>query len=163
MSLNIKERLKGESLKVIRQKGVTLIEIMLSTAIISVLLGLAMPSYKGHRERLDIELVIADMKIIEQSLVRFFVVSGDYPETLAEINIDLVDVWGNPYQYLNVQTAKGNGKKRKDKNLVPINSDFDLYSSGPDGKSVSPLTAKSSRDDIVRASNGAFYGKAEEY
>ena len=55
------------------------------------------------------------------------------------------------------------GMVRKDKNLVPINSDFDLYSMGPDGESVSPLTANSSRDDIVRGRNGDYIGNAAEY
>lgn len=57
----------------------------------------------------------------------------------------------------------GLGKLRKDKNLVPINSDFDLYSKGPDGQSASPLTASISQDDIVRGRNGTFFGKASEY
>lgn len=55
------------------------------------------------------------------------------------------------------------GKLRKDKNLVPINSDYDLYSKGPDGQSSSPLTASISQDDIVRGRNGTFFGKASEY
>jgi general secretion pathway protein G len=52
---------------------------------------------------------------------------------------------------------------RKDKNLVPLNSDFDLYSKGPDGESVPALTAGVSRDDIVRANDGAFIGVAADY
>jgi general secretion pathway protein G len=55
------------------------------------------------------------------------------------------------------------GQKRKDKNLIPINSDFDLFSMGPDGMSTSPLTANISRDDIVRGRNGDFYGVAVDY
>ncbi len=46
---------------------------------------------------------------------------------------------------------------------MPINSDFDLYSMGPDGRSVSPLTSSLSRDDIVRANNGRFVGTAASY
>jgi general secretion pathway protein G len=66
----------------------------------------------------------------------------------------------------NVNVASQNtglGKLRKDKNLVPINSDYDLYSKGPDGQSASPLTASISQDDIVRGRNGTFFGKASEY
>ncbi|MCG6963484.1 MAG: prepilin-type cleavage/methylation domain-containing protein, partial [Acidobacteria bacterium] len=37
------------------------------------------------------------------------------------------------------------------------------YSMGPDGKSQPPLTAKASRDDIVRAGNGSFVGVAIDY
>lgn len=55
------------------------------------------------------------------------------------------------------------GQARKDHNLVPINSDFDLFSAGPDGKTAGPLTAKASRDDIVRGSDGAFVGLGRDY
>ena len=52
---------------------------------------------------------------------------------------------------------------RMDKNLVPINADFDLYSKGRDGKSQQPLTAKDSLDDIVRGNDGGYYGLASKY
>jgi general secretion pathway protein G len=52
---------------------------------------------------------------------------------------------------------------RKDRFLVPINSDFDLYSMGKDRDTVAPLTAKKSHDDIVRANDGAFVGLASEF
>ena len=54
----------------------------------------------------------------------------------------------------------GIGGARKDRFLVPINSDFDIYSMGRDGQTVAPLTAKKSHDDIIRASDGGFYGLA---
>ncbi len=52
---------------------------------------------------------------------------------------------------------------RKDRFNVPINSDYDLYSMGPDGESVEPLIAAQSHDDIVRGANGAFVGLAENF
>jgi len=55
------------------------------------------------------------------------------------------------------------GRARKDRFLVPINSDFDLYSMGRDGESVPPLAAPKSRDDVVRAANGAFVGLASKF
>ncbi len=55
------------------------------------------------------------------------------------------------------------GQARKDRFLVPINSDYDLYSLGKDGRSVAALTAKDSRDDVVRASDGAFIGLASNF
>ena len=47
--------------------------------------------------------------------------------------------------------------------MVPINTDFDLYSKGPDGKSATALTAKISQDDIIRANDGQYIGRASEY
>lgn len=59
--------------------------------------------------------------------------------------------------------AGGSVKPRKDRFLVPINSDYDLYSMGPDGQTNEPLNVPVSRDDIVRASNGAYVGVAENF
>jgi general secretion pathway protein G len=64
--------------------------------------------------------------------------------------------------YLNFATTP-QGQWRKDHNLVPLNSAFDLYSMGKDGQSQPPLTAAASHDDIVRASDGNFIGMASRY
>jgi general secretion pathway protein G len=86
------------------------------------------------------------------------------PPSLATIGMDtLNDPWGQPYVYLPFAGIKGKGAFRKDKNLVPINSEYDLYSVGADGKSVGPLTAKASRDDVIMANDGAFIGLASDY
>lgn len=52
---------------------------------------------------------------------------------------------------------------RKDRNLVPINSDYDLYSAGHDGATLPPLLAPVSRDDVIRANNGGFIGLASDF
>jgi general secretion pathway protein G len=60
----------------------------------------------------------------------------------------------------------GNGpaaKPRKDRFLHPINSDYDLYSMGKDGKTVESLTAKMSHDDVIRGNDGQFVGLAAEF
>jgi general secretion pathway protein G len=55
------------------------------------------------------------------------------------------------------------GQVRRDRNLNPLNRDFDLYSVGPDGVTQTQLTARFARDDIVRAGNGSFIGRAEDH
>ena len=55
------------------------------------------------------------------------------------------------------------GQMRRDHFLVPVNTDFDLYSLGKDGRSQSPFTAAASQDDIVRANNGLYVGLVSEY
>lgn len=70
--------------------------------------------------------------------------------------------------YLVAQGGNGNGgcgsgQPRKDHFLHPISSDFDLYSMGKDGDSVAPLTAQKSRDDIIRANDGGYYGLASNF
>lgn len=150
-----------------RSAGFTLVELMLVLAAIGVLSALAIPTYNGWRDRVSAADAATDISAIAVMAKSFHAEYGRYPARLTQAiqaGIEL-DPWGNPYQYLPIEDAppSANGQVRKDKNLVPINSDFDLYSSGPDGESRPPLVAKVSRDDIVRASDGAFIGLAEEF
>lgn len=147
----------------VRQRGVTLLEIMFSVAILAILGAIAVPAYRAYLERVDVTRAIGDVHDIGLLLQRWQVNNGDFPATLAQAGLDgRRDPWGNPYRYLNMNGANP-GQMRKDKNLVPINTDFDLYSMGKDGESVPPLTAKKSQDDIVRANNGAFVGLGSDY
>ncbi len=144
--------------------GFTLIELMIVVAIIGVLAAIAVPSFRSYIETTRYTVVISDMNTLDKEITGFNILYGRYPDDLGEVGFgSLQDPWGNQYQYLNMATIKGNGKKRKDRSLVPVNSDFDLYSMGPDGDSKAPFTAKASRDDIVRANNGAFIGKVSDY
>lgn len=145
------------------QRGVTLLEIMFALAMVAVLSAIAVPAYRAHLARVDITRAIGDVHDIGLSLERWQLNNGRFPATLAEAGLGgRVDPWGSPYRYLNMDGAN-RGDMRKDKNLVPINTDFDLYSAGKDGESVPPLTARKSQDDIVRASNGAFVGLGSDY
>lgn len=148
----------------IDRRGFTLFELMLGVAIIAILASVATPIYLTYINKAKIGAAIADITSISEAIE----VDRLYTETLpldlsAVPGIPLIDPWGNPYRYLNFETVKGKGKMRKDRFLVPINSDYDLYSMGEDGKSVTPLTAKSSRDDIVRANDGGYVGLVSQY
>ncbi len=145
--------------------GVTLIEIVIAIAIIGILGSVSVRLYDNYLHRADISQATLDIHSIIVAISHYELINdGDLPDDLDAVGKGgLLDPWGNPYRYLNISTAKGNGQVRKNKNLVPINSDYDLYSMGPDGKSQGPLTAQSSRDDVVRASNGRFIGVASDY
>ena len=145
------------------KSGFTLIELMITIAIIGTLAAIAIPNYINYREKATQIKVIAELKTIEKELYIYQVERNTFPDNLAQIGLDsLKDPWGNSYRYLPVEgTPKG--ALRKDHFLVPVNTDFDLYSMGPDGKSQAPFTAKASRDDIVRASNGQYIGPVSSY
>ena len=147
------------------QLGLTLLELVVATAILAILATLAVAQYQNYQERIKQEQAIQDIRLLSVQISSYaFDHNGSFPDSLDDIGQgSYEDPWGNPYQYLNIVTTKGKGKVRKDKNLVPINSDFDLYSMGPDGNSVSPLTAQTSQDDIIRANNGQYYGLASDY
>lgn len=148
--------------KIRRRIGFTLIEMLIALVLIGLMTALAVPSYSAHVNRGRVAKAIADIKTIEMGLERFMTARGRYPATLAEAGITVTDPWGQPYRYLNMDGAKV-GQVRKDRSLHPLNTDYDLYSIGPDGKSATPLTAAISRDDIVRARNGSFVGPAKDY
>lgn len=148
------------------QVGFTLAELLLAVAIIGVLAAIAYPSYVQYVDKARNAIAVSDIAMISQVIARFEALNNRLPDNLAEVHMDgFLDPWGHSYQYLRIAGAglKGKGGLRKDKSLVPINSDYDLYSKGKDGDSVAPLTAKSSRDDIVRANNGSYIGLAADY
>ena len=146
-----------------RVDGFTLIELLLAMAIVVVLAVIASQSYQSYRQRVDITLATEDIVAIAQGVESYYVVNNGFPTSLEAAGLNRSDPWGNAYLYTNITLEKGKGKLRKDKNLVPINTDFDLYSAGADGKSQTPLTAKASHDDIIRANNGAYIGLAEDF
>jgi len=144
------------------QSGVTLLELMAVLAAIAVLSAIAVPAYSGYIERARVARAVSDIGTISLQLYRWQLNTRTFPATLAQAGLGGNDPWGRPYAYLPVAGANP-GQLRKDHNLVPINTDFDLYSSGPDGNSVGPLTAQQSQDDVVRANNGAYIGVAANY
>ena len=67
-------------------------------------------------------------------------------------------------QYLKIENNGGGlGNVRKNLGMVPVNTDYDLFSMGNDGVFESPLSSVSSRDDIVRAGNGGYMGLAKDF
>jgi general secretion pathway protein G len=141
-------------------------ELMIVLVIAGLLSTLAIPTYSRYVQRAKVTAAIGDIAEFELAIEQFRLRNSDrIPLTLEEIGIDVpLDPWGRPYEFLNIRVAgPGNSKLRKDGKLNPLNSDFDLYSKGADGDSKSPLSAPASRDDVIRASNGAFIGLGVDY
>ncbi len=130
------------------------------------LAGIGIPAYTSAREKARNVRAIVDIRTLEKDIALHREDTGQLAGTLADIGREnLRDPWGNPYEYLNFASAgkSWKGQARKDRFLVPLNSTYDLYSKGHDGKSVPPLTAKASQDDIVRANDGGYVGLASDY
>jgi general secretion pathway protein G len=53
--------------------------------------------------------------------------------------------------------------KRKDKFLFPLNTDYDLFSLGPNGVTRPSLGETFSLDDVIRANDGGYFGLAADY
>ena len=137
---------------------------MMVVAIIGTLASIAIPNYRSYIERDQTTKIITEFKMIESTAYAFKAYNDRFPDTLAEAGLgNPLDPWGNPYVYYPMANVPKGVKIRKDKSLHPINTDFELYSMGADGKSVAPFTAKASQDDIVRANNGAYFGLVANY
>jgi general secretion pathway protein G len=147
-----------------RLRGVTLLELMLVVGLVGILAAIAVPAYDGYLTRANNSKAASDLRELALRITRYELDNVSLPTSLADIDAnELLDPWGNPYRYLSFEGLRGLGAVRKDGRLNPINSDYDLYSMGPDGRTATSLRSRQGSDDIVRASNGGFYGVAEEY
>lgn len=148
---------------VIGHQGLTLVEAVLVVAIVAVLASVAGTTYRDYRERADVRRAVDEITTIALKVKGFAAEHRRLPIDLAEAGQGrALDPWGRPYRYVN-HLSDPKAAFRRDRSNIPINADFDLYSIGKDGDTTPPLTATASRDDIVRADNGAFVGLASVY
>lgn len=148
-----------------RTDGLTLIELLIVVAILATLAAIAIPGYVRYLDTTRNARTLREMRFIEKEIAIYQLNTGTYPATLADVNLNgLLDPWGNPYRYLNIDAGiSPPGHYRKDRFLVPLNTDYDLYSMGKDGMSAPALTAAFSQDDILRANDGLFLGLGKDY
>lgn len=146
------------------QAGFTVLELLIVMAILVIISAMAIPSLMAAVQDAKIARAVGDVRAMETEIAQYQIVNNQLPNTLSDIGrAGFLDPWSTPYAYLNHATGTGNGIQRKDRFLVPLNSDYDLYSSGPDGQSVAPITAKQSQDDIIRAADGSYLGVAAQF
>lgn len=125
-----------------KQRGFTLIEIMVVVVIIGILVGLIAPNILGRVDKARVTAAKTDIATMEQALEMYRLDNHHYPSTDQGLEALIVrpggtpeprnwnpegylkktlptDPWGNPYQYV----APGQGQRP-----------FDLYSLGADGR-----------------------------
>jgi general secretion pathway protein G len=148
-----------------RRGGFTLIELALAIAAVTILAAIAIPSYQSAINKARNAQAIKDIYHIENMIERYRSVNQyQLPPDLASLGAPIpLDPWDNAYVYLNIEAGVSKGMVRKDKKLNPLNSDYDLYSIGADGRTARPVTAAFAQDDIVRAGNGSFVGLGSEH
>jgi general secretion pathway protein G len=145
------------------ESGFTLVELAIALAILGVLGALTVTQYFAYIERVRVARTVVELKDISAQLDPIAFEGGALPNTLADIGLGgRKDPWGRPYEYLRVRGAP-KLKIRKDQFLVPLNSDYDLYSKGRDGLSQPQITHPFSLDDVIRGNDGAFLGLAAKY
>jgi len=140
---------------------------MIVIAILGILAALASVKYLAYIDKVRVARAILDVKSLQTEIDSTMFEGGPPPASLAAVNLARNDPWGFPYRYLPLRDSLGReinqGTARKDRFLVPLNDDYDLYSVGKDGASVALLSSPRSADDVVRANDGAFIGLANQY
>lgn len=146
-----------------RSPGMTLVELMMVVAIIGVLAAVSVAWYGNYRERVRVSQAKTDIMVMSGKIGNYFLDARAYPATLAEIGAPALDPWGRPYVYVDLTSVNGHGVARKDRKLNPLNSDFDLYSVGKDGRTKTQITNRDSLDDVLRANDGSFIDLAVNF
>jgi prepilin-type N-terminal cleavage/methylation domain-containing protein len=149
-------------------RGFTLIELLVVVAIVGILASLAMAGYTEFTGKAKIARATEEIRGIEKQIFAYATDQNHptIPATLDEIGRQyLKDPWGNNYVYA-VAPPSGSPQPRyfsTDTETPPLNSDFYLYSKGPNGTSADSIIDNDSLDDIIRASDGAFCALSSKY
>ncbi|MEI6702165.1 MAG: prepilin-type N-terminal cleavage/methylation domain-containing protein [Deltaproteobacteria bacterium] len=141
-------------------RGFTLVELIVVTAVLGVLAAMAMPAYKSYVESAKSVSCASDIRTIEKAITAYLLENNvTVPAaTLAAMGIvSKSDPWNRPYEYHLL--SEGGYDPREDIAGVVLNTDYDLYSLGENGASLGPNgNDAENKDDIVRSNDGGFVG-----
>lgn len=152
-------------------RGFTLVEVLMVIAIIGVLSLMVIPQFSQLRNLAKNARCKSEIRTVEKSIIAYNLDNGNFPNNLPNNALDpnvtttTTDPWGNPYQYYNIHNGGGTPYMNVD-GVTPLNTDFDLWSSGADGltitKSLEP-SSTTSMDDIVLGADGAVVALGSDY
>jgi general secretion pathway protein G len=144
---------------------VNFVNVGIVLAVVSSVSAFALPTYSRIIDDQRNHQAQSEVQHIHSLILQRRVATGHLPQSLAEIaGVPTADPWGRAYIYIHFeQSDLSLRSRRRDENLLPINTEFDLYSRGSNGISEPPLNAAASRDDIVIANDGTFAGLARDF
>ena len=147
--------------RVRNQAGFTLIELLTVVVVMGGLAAVATGKTRMAIDQAKMAKAIGDIRAMSAEVQGYQAAANGLPASLADIDRSgLVDPWGQPDVYVNFTLG---GTPRTDVFGVDLNTEYDIYSIGPDGASSLSLGAGASQDDIVRASDGGYIGRGSRY
>lgn len=139
-------------------RGFTLVELLVVVAIISILAMTVMLGFADFMARTKISRCREEIRSLEKEIIAYSTDKAVYPPTLDDIGRhDLKDPWGGSYVYSPTAGTRHTG------GAVPLNTDFDLFSKGPNGAYADLISDVDSEDDIIRAMDGSFCDVANRW
>ena len=144
------------------QHGFTLGETLLATALLAISVDAAVACVSNRVEQNRIERAKEEIARLGVEIEAYRARHHELPGSLGELGTAVpLDPWGHAYEYVNFD-AGGTVGQRSFEGL-PINSEYDLYSRGADGRTEANLRSEAARDDIVRARDGTYVGPAVDF
>jgi general secretion pathway protein G len=144
------------------QHGFTIAETLIAMALLAVGADAIVGGVSAQLERTRVERAKQEIGQIESAIEGYRARHHELPGSLTELGSAVpLDPWGHSYEYANFDANGSLGQKNYDG--LPINSEYDLYSRGPDGRTGADLSSETARDDIVRARDGSFVGLAADF
>ncbi|OPY15139.1 MAG: Type II secretion system protein G precursor [Syntrophus sp. PtaB.Bin138] len=116
-----------------KERGFTLIEILIVVIIIGLIASLIAPNLIGRYERSKEEIAKTQVEMLSSGVLSFKLDVGRYPSTLEELIKSSDTRWRGPY--LSKQIIPKDPWDQEYQYKVPgEHGPFDLYSLGPNGK-----------------------------
>jgi prepilin-type N-terminal cleavage/methylation domain-containing protein len=144
-----------------RTNGFTLVELLTVVAVLSALALIALPAGTTYIAKARTARCLSDLQTINNEIQSYYIDKNAYPDNLSKIGRDkFMDPWGQFYEYNPGATLIGGVDPRP---LNRLSNDYDLWSKGPDTQTNNPAYAAESEDDLVRASDGSFFGLRSDF
>ena len=91
-------------------------------------------------------------------------ITSALPRTPTDTEVaDLTSVIASTPTFSIFTSVPTEATRRRDRYMYPLNTDYDLFSLGPNGRTAVSLGESVGQDDVIRAHNGGFFGLASEY
>lgn len=79
----------------LRRKGFTILELMIVIAVIAILIGIALPKFKGMRDEGNIARAKGEMRTLQTAVESYRIHQGSYPTALSDLTSATPNIVGS--------------------------------------------------------------------
>jgi general secretion pathway protein G len=131
-----------------RNKAFTLIELLIVIAVIAIIIGIALPRFKGMKDEGNIIRAKADLRTLQTAVESYYIHNNDsYPSSLSDLTSAVPSIVGtlpsDPYDPGNDYGYDRGGTD---------NQYYVIFSEGPDGNGSAVITDVT---NVVTETNGS--------